>query len=330
MFPAAAAASTSRIALAFAVALSRAQPLNLEVYHINPYHYGPVPINMNTGDVVGDLFFDLKMVLMAPLACADPHSYLHKDCQNKESNAPDLVVNKLHIQAIGPPSGYGLCNVGLDNNTDPYGWPCPRGRYCCVCGNPFAGDFRPCNATVGRQAVKPHMHWPPESLCNASAPEWMCWQTKLTQKLADASPGYWYSTLDSGYCPHHPGAPANCTWRVVSVDKVVNKTCHAASFFDAVEAYDRACFAGCGRARNVSSPCWTRCFYRTALGPEAGRAGGAVAGVPMEALVAAWTAPFWSEDPAQGGCPALPAAMGAAIAAHRAAEEAPEDSALVV
>jgi hypothetical protein len=40
--------------------------------------------------------------------------------------------------------------------------------------------------------------------------------------------------------------------------------------------------------------------------------GGAVTGVPLEALVEAWTAPFESEDPAQGGCPALKPSPGPA------------------
>ena len=64
---------------------------------------------------------------------------------------------------------------------------------------------------------------------------------------------------------------------------------------------------GCGADKtNTSSPCWVDCFYKAALGPEAGRPGGAVAGMPMQQLVAAWQKPFLPE--AEGGCPAQPAA----------------------
>ena len=33
---------------------------NLTVYHVNPLHLGVLPINMNTADLSGDAFFDLR------------------------------------------------------------------------------------------------------------------------------------------------------------------------------------------------------------------------------------------------------------------------------
>ena len=55
-----------------------------------------------------------------------------------------------------------------------------------------------------------------------------------------------------------------CTWRVASVERIIQKRCHNRLFFGAVEARGGACFAGCGAdARNASSPCWTDCFYKT-------------------------------------------------------------------
>ena len=54
----------------------------------------------------------------------------------------------------------------------------------------------------------------------------------------------------------------------------------------------------------MSSPCWIGCFYSTALGPDAGTPGGAIAGVPLQTLLDAWNRPFLPE--AEGGCPALP------------------------
>mgnify|MGYP004092004777 FL=1 len=69
-----------------------------------------------------------------------------------------------------------------------------------------------------------------------------------------------------------------------------------------VQASAPGCFDACGdQARNTSSPCWVDCFYKAALGPDSGRYGGAVAGMAMDDLVAAWEKPFLPED--QGGCP---------------------------
>ena len=67
------------------------------------------------------------------------------------------------------------------------------------------------------------------------------------------------------------------------------------------------CFDACGAPRNTSSACWIGCFYRTILGAEGMLPTGATnpGGMPYESLAAAWEAPFVSEDPAQGGCPAV-------------------------
>lgn len=156
---------------------------------------------------------------------------------------------------------------------------------------------------MGRLQVKKGMDYVPHSWCNKSAPEWVCWQTKLNAKLPASNPGWWYSTLAQGYCPRQTGT--NCAWNVSSVQKIVNKTCHKESFFTSVERVTPSCFKACG-LRNVTSPCWTRCFFRAVLGEEAGHAGGAIGGIPAPELVRMWRAPFDSEDASLGGCPAMP------------------------
>ena len=52
---------------------------------------------------------------------------------------------------------------------------------------------------------------------------------------------------------------------------------------------------------------WIGCFYRTILGAEGMLPTGAAypGGMPYDALAQAWEAPFVSEDPARGGCPAV-------------------------
>ena len=42
-------------------------------------------------------------------------------------------------------------------------------------------------------------------------------------------------------------------------------------------------------------PCWARCFYETALGPEAGKRLTPNAGMPLQDLIEAWSAPFKSD-----------------------------------
>lgn len=271
---------------------------------MNSYQEGPIPLNMDSGTALGDLFFDLKFVLLKPFSCEDP--FFAKDCKNPETQGSDLVINRLELEHTQSWGEYAYCNVGTDNGTDIYGHPCPKGQYCCLCGDPWQNDTRPCTAHVGR--TNPRVDYPPPTFCNKSAPEWSCWRIKIAEKLNAShllDPGWWYSTLDYGYCPLHPDSKTNCTWRVASVKKIVNKTCHANSFLGAVEAYNRSCFDACGPVRNVTDKCWVRCFYITVLGPDSGRAGGQVTGIDAHELLRAWKAPFDSDDPKKGGCVGL-------------------------
>ena len=96
-------------------------------------------------------------------------------------------------------------------------------------------------------------------------------------------PGWWYSSLDKGFCngtttdsAQHGTTTPDCTWRVVSVDKIITKRCQDKYFFSFMEQQTPDCFAACGAdAHNSSSPCWTNCFYEAALGPDAGKPNGA-------------------------------------------------------
>lgn len=82
----------------------------------------------------------------------------------------------------------------------------------------------------------------------------------------------------------------------MEVKKIVKKECHNDVFFKAVERRNERCFKGCnGGVRNTTSPCWIRCFYDTAYGPESGIPGGKVEGMPLEDLLDAWTEPFTTD-----------------------------------
>lgn len=89
--------------------------------------------------------------------------------------------------------------------------------------------------------------------------------------------------------------------------KVVEKNCADKAFWGAVQAADSSgCFSACSPGLNTTDPCHIRCLYSTILGPDAGSPGGKVSGMPLNDLIAAWDAPFASDDPSKGGCPSLP------------------------
>ena len=181
---------------------------------------------------------------------------------------------------------------------------------CCDCtgGTGFPPQKVPCNNTVGYENVFEQFgKWMKGTGCKRTIfqpnPTVMdCYRDNVFAKLSAENHGSWYSTLAQGYCG---GAGASaCTWRVVSVDKVVHRTCHVQVFGAEVAATAPSCFDNCGDQKaNTSSPCWVNCFYKAALGPDAGTPGAPPSGLSIAALVAAWTKPFLPE--AQGGCPAL-------------------------
>lgn len=284
-------------------AINPAFAKNITIFHVNPKEYGAIPINMDTGDAPGDMFFDLHNVILVPLQCPHGAASGH-GCANPEAVAPDLVVNKLILEVDTRFSDYAKCNIGV-NGSDAHGHKCKDDTYCCFCADDW-GRTVPCNTTLGQANVKQYFSGGGHhGGCSTESPA-ECYRENAAKKFTDAVPGYWYSSLDIGYCGDKQPSDANCTWRVISVDKIVNKTCHNDRYFSAVEKVNPSCFSDCGPGpRNTSSACWINCFYTTALGPDSGKPGGAVTGMPLDDLVNAWTAPFDSTDPAKGGCPPL-------------------------
>tara|TARA_B110001452_G_scaffold211127_1_gene181595 strand:- start:513 stop:1553 length:1041 start_codon:yes stop_codon:yes gene_type:complete len=279
------------------------------MYHVNPRRFGPVPLNMDTADEAGDLFFEMMQVLPVPLACSDPHRDPHSgfECENPEAIDPTDVVNKLTLTVEGGFSGYAMCNIGR-NDTDGIGHACKDDTYCCFCPGevhswPPVGT--PCNATVGMSNIHEshmgHSH-------GACKKDYECYSERAGEVLTAQNPGYWYSPLSYGACSLHTTPASNCTWSVKAIEKIVNKTCHADSFFGAIQAAAPSCFSECASPKvNSSDPCWVRCFYSAVLGPNAGKPFGKVGGgLPLEQVLGYWRRPFESDDPAQGGCPGLP------------------------
>ena len=89
---------------------------NVTVFHVNPASYAPVPLNMNTGDALGDMYFDIRSVGL-PLECASGDPTTAHDCDNAEVVSNDLVITKLTLQVRLPFGDYGRCNICV-NGTD--------------------------------------------------------------------------------------------------------------------------------------------------------------------------------------------------------------------
>jgi hypothetical protein len=108
-----------------------AHAANITIYHVNRAQDGVPPINMDTGDAAGDLYFDLRSVDI-PMECAHPSKKDAKDCVNPEVVAEDLVITELKIEVDTRWGPYAQCNFCV-NNTDGHGHTCKSGEYVCFC-----------------------------------------------------------------------------------------------------------------------------------------------------------------------------------------------------
>ena len=132
---------------------------------------------------------------------------------------------------------------------------------------------------------------------------WDCWKDNIVKKTG----GFWYSTVSAGYCGPGQSASADggpCMWRVQQEVKKIAKNCSDDRIYTLVEQEGARCFEHCNLpppGRNVTDPCWIHCFYDTVLGPDAGKEGGALAGMPLAKLLATWNESFAPG----GGCPSI-------------------------
>ena len=287
--------------------------VNLTSYHVNPLHEGVIPVNMNTADLRGDIFFDLRSKTL-PIECASGLANKTHDCSNQEVVDADLVVTKLIMTVYGDFGEYARCNACNSKDVDPSsGLPCHGQKYLCVCG-----DYprqRDCTGQKPVGAENVTTQFGGRGSCNWDTwikYPWSCWGQEVVHKTAGPGVNMWYSSTSAGWCGAPGASPATCTWSA-EVLKIVNKTCSDNSVYSAVEEYDAqhdGRFAKCphypqtGPRRNTSDPCWIYSFYATVLGPDALMPGGAVAGMPAEILDQAFDRPF--ADEAHGGCPAIP------------------------
>lgn len=139
----------------------------LTVYHLNPASAGALPVNMDTGDVRGDLYFYLGQFLL-PLECKNVsgESRAHFDCDNPERVDPNRVVTSANLEIDKRFTNYSACN--LCNGTDPFSHkPCEKGTYVCDCFSQSGGGCDP--KRVGIESITEHFapHTPTETCTNS-------------------------------------------------------------------------------------------------------------------------------------------------------------------
>ena len=305
---------------ALAAAENKIGDTTLTVYHVNPLHEGVIPLDMDTADIAGDAFFDLRSKV-APIECANAtrsHEHHHGgDCNNGEVTDSDLVITKLTLQLKSVPHGdYARCNICLPSGRDPLsGLPCKPGAYICTCGS--YSHSRDCTneTTVGSENITKAFGGFKSYVCSWHrwiTEPWTCWSWPVVSKTR----GMWYSTTKAGWCGAPGADPSTCTWDA-KIEKVVNKSCSDNIISDAIEAYDRTkanCFDRCPYKkyhpelkRNTSEPCWIYCYYSVLLGASNLLPSGELSndtGMPREQILDAFGKPFKSV--AEGGCPAVP------------------------
>ena len=289
--------------LAAIATAANAAKINATLYHINPLTVPASPVNMDLGDLAGDLFFDISQIILV-FACSTKHVPPGVICNNKETTGSHLGVTKLNMELDDGFGPYATCNICI-NGTSPLNksHTCSGSEYVCDCESAtFPPKKLPCDARVGYENTSAFLGSSGVGkFCGFSHGKQPFDASCVTGTAADKLQGSWYSTLKQG---------VGKTWRMHDVVKRVRRDCHSDSFYSAVEATLPSCFSTCprapGSARNHSSLCWAGCFSDAALGPQARNSTSHTdKGMSAAELMAAWSRPFESADPKKGGCPAV-------------------------
>lgn len=120
---------------------------NLTLYHVNERNYSEAPINMNTADIDGDIYFDLRTRGL-PLECGPWRNmsfWSQLDCSNAEVavNPDKLSVTKIVLEVDSRFGDYADCNV--DPSTGIYTCQCEDAQNNCS----IYTDRHPCDMGDG-------------------------------------------------------------------------------------------------------------------------------------------------------------------------------------
>jgi len=253
------------------------------MFHVAPLSQGVIPLDMDTADAFGDLYFDWDTNHRLYKCKFEPDS---NDCSNPEVAADDLVITRLVVELDNRWSNYHRCNICI-NGSDRHGTDdCTDGEYVCTCGPNDAtrGTNRTADTclnlygkpTVGIENLA-NNHAKDD--CDEDKADYYCWSEHVGAKFQ----GVWYSMPKDGFCGHNASELRDCTWRVMEVTKVVDKRCADHAMFSMLEEFETTeqndenqCFSGCddsgiGVVRNTSSTCWIKCLYEAVLGTNGGK-----------------------------------------------------------
>ena len=274
----------------------------LTVFHIGPRNVSrsSIPANMNSGDVRGEMYWDLGWKQEA-IECANrsaaPHLFASDCLRNgnnflESQNTSNLVITQVELETDGHFNGFASCV------------PDQFGRnYLCSPNTSVVGSWNLTEITP--VSVYGNCSSPTDGCRRHNLTRLDFWRFNTWQKLG----GLWYSTPTPGRCAEwQPVGDGGCTWKVKRLVKQVAKECSDRGVFSTVVRYNRGCFGKCPQPYNVTGWCFVNCFYETMLGPRAGDGIGQQyirGGMSLEVLERAWTAPFRTADASIGGCPDL-------------------------
>ena len=137
------------------------------------------------------------------------------------------------------------------------------------------------------------------------------WGQQARETAEDLMAGHWYSTQSQGHCN---GTNKECSWRLAAVEKVVNASCVNGKIVAEVEKVNASCFDKLDDPKNVTTDGWIECFFQGLFGNSsigAPALGGnrlqtvADAAALRQKIMDLWLGAFTSDDPTEGGCPAV-------------------------
>jgi hypothetical protein len=181
---------------------------NITVFHVNEKNYSAAPIDMNTADLRGDMYFDLRTRALN-LECGPWYNesfWSHLDCDNAEVATPvkDLIITKLLLEVDSRYGSYADCNIGAEGSQGDN-----NGTYSCACHSHEQADCSVLNSTACgdyHHGTGYGCRWNNESV-HPGCYLWTCSNS---------------TTPDD--CENNYGHPVDCGWDTTSKKCVITST----------------------------------------------------------------------------------------------------------
>jgi hypothetical protein len=172
---------------------------NLTIFHVNPMNYSTTPLNMNTADIRGDMYFDLRTHALN-LECGiwkNQSFWSRLDCDNSEVTAPDLGITKLVLEVDGRFGSYADCNIGKEYGDDDDGG---AGVYECDCHSHSQASCHSAALMHNQTACEDHYtgygcRWQNQTSVAGQCDVWTC-----------------SNSTSAHECQENYGHPGDCGW----------------------------------------------------------------------------------------------------------------------